>query len=64
MIIYGAERQLEKLTKMGDQLVGMKEKIKWELFREMIEKAVRKPDYKKGGRPPYDVIMMFKIVML
>jgi IS5 family transposase len=49
---------------MGDQLIAMKEKINWEMFREIIEKAIRKADYSKGGRPPWDVILMFKIVMM
>lgn len=64
IFLNGTGIQLEKLTKMGDQLVKMKEKINWENFREMLEKALRKPEYSKGGRPPFDVILMFKIVML
>ncbi len=62
--LFGVETQLKKLAKMGDQLIAMKEKIDWEMFREKIEKAIRKPDYRKGGRPPYDVVLMFKIVIL
>ena len=62
--LSGVEIQLAKLKKLGDQLIAMKEKIQWELFREIIEKAIRKPNYDKGGRPPWDVILMFKIVML
>ena len=58
------ETQLEKLTKLGDQLIAMKGKIEWEIFRKMIEKAIRKSDYRKGGRPPWDVVLMFKVVML
>jgi len=64
LLLFGVETQLKKLTKMGDQLIAMKEKINWEMFREKIEKAIRKADYSKGGRPPWDVILMFKIVML
>jgi len=64
MLLFGVETQLAKLSKMGDQLIAMKEKINWELFREKIEKAIRKADYSRGGRPPWDVILMFKIVML
>jgi IS5 family transposase len=64
ILLYGVEIQLEKLRKMGDQLMAMKERINWELFREKIEKAIRKADYSKGGRRPWDVVLMFKIVML
>jgi len=63
-LLFGVETQLAKLAKMGDQLIAMKEKIDWEMFRQKIEKAIRKSDYSKGGRPPWDVIMMFKIIML
>ena len=61
---FGVDTQLKKLTKMGDQLIGMKEQIDWEMFRSPIEKAIRKPDYSKGGRPAWDVVLMYKIVML
>jgi len=64
MNIFGVEIQLEKLTKMGDQLIAMKDLIDWEMFRAPIEKAIRKPNYEKGGRPAWDAVMMFKIVML
>jgi len=62
--IFGVETQLDKLTKMGDQLIEMKELIDWEMFRTPIEKAIRKPDYDKGGRPPWDAVLMYKVVML
>jgi IS5 family transposase len=64
IILFGAETQLEKLSKMGDQLEKMKEKINWELFRFPLEAAIRKPNYSKGGRPAWDVVLMYKIVML
>ena len=63
-LLFGVEAQLEKLSKMDDPLLAMKEKIDWEMFREKIEKAIRKPDYSKGGRPAWDAVLMFKIVML
>jgi IS5 family transposase len=62
--LFGAEAQLEKLAKMGDQLIRINNLINWEMFRKALEMAVRKADYSKGGRPPFDVILMFKITML
>jgi IS5 family transposase len=64
LLMFGVERQLEKLEKMGDQLLALRNKINWEIFRSIIEKAIRKADYSKGGRPPWDVVLMFKIVIL
>jgi len=62
--LFGVETQLKKLEKLGDQLIAMRDKINWELFRAIIENAIRKSDYKKGGRPPWDAILMFKTIML
>ena len=62
--MYGAQIQLDKLEKMGDPLIEINKIINWEMFREPLEKAIRKPDYSKGGRPPWDVVLMFRIVML
>jgi len=61
--LFGPEAQLEKVTKLGDPLVKMDALIDWEMFRNPIEAAIRK-DMSKGGRPPYDAILMFKITML
>jgi IS5 family transposase len=64
VIMYGTEIQLERLTKLGDPLEKLNKAIEWEIFREPIRKRVRKDDYRKGGRPPLDEIMMFKITLI
>jgi len=56
--------RLGRLSEMGDPLEKMANDIDWELFRPIIDEAIRKDSYAKGGRPPYDSILMFKIVML
>ena len=60
---WGTETQLDRLARLGDPLIKINELIRWEMFREIIEGAIRK-DASKGGRPPYDAILMFKITML
>jgi IS5 family transposase len=62
--LFGTEIQLEKLTKMGDVLIEIEKAIDFEIFRKPLETAIRKPNYEKGGRPAWDVVLMFKIVML
>jgi len=64
MIMYGADVQLDRLTKLGDPLERVNAAIDWEIFRARIRKRVRKEDYSKGGRPPTDEILMFKITLL
>ena len=53
--------RLEKISKQGDPLVMLKEKIKWEIFYPTIESIFAKEKKGPGGRPPYDYLMMFKI---
>jgi len=61
--IFGANTQLEKLSKLGDPLLKINKLIDWEMFRAPIETAICK-DMSKGGRPPFDAILMYKITML
>jgi IS5 family transposase len=61
--LYGIDTQLERLSKLNDPLEKLNKLIDWEMFRETIERTIRK-DKSRGGRPAYDVVMMFKIVML
>jgi len=62
--MMGADIQLDRLSKLGDPLEKINEIMDWEIFRYSIKKRVRKPDYSKGGRPPIDEILMFKITLL
>jgi len=64
LFMFGADKQLDRLSKLGDPLEKINEIIDWESFRYSIRKRVRKDDYSKGGRPPYDEILMFKIMLL
>ncbi len=53
----------DKLTKQGDPLLRL-HTIKWELFRSIIEKHTLNEDKGLGGRPSYDRILLFKIIIL
>jgi len=64
IIFYGADRQLERLSKLGDPLEKINAAIDWEMFRAPICGRIRKEDYSKGGRPPTDEILMFKVTLL
>jgi IS5 family transposase len=58
------EEHLARLTKGGDLLVTLSEVVDFEPFRYRLEKALKRSDGAKGGRPPYDSIMMFKVLVL
>ena len=61
---FDVENRLAKLTKKKDPLVKLSLMIKWEKFRPIIERAMKKETRGYGGRPPYDYIMMFKVLIL
>ena len=52
------------LSKIGDPLEQLAAVIDFEPFRYRLEKALKRSDGSKGGRPPYDPVMMFKIMVL
>ena len=56
--------RLEELSKMGDPLEKLNKFIQWENFKGILKKALKKEAKGAGGRPPYDYVMMFKILIL
>lgn len=62
---YDEEIRMEKIRKIGDPFEMLNKVIIWEMFRDILNKAVvRKENIRKGGRPSYNVVMMFKILVL
>jgi len=55
---------LKRLSDAGDPLEEMARVIDFEAFRPALEAALRYADGSKGGRPPYDVVSMFKVLIL
>jgi IS5 family transposase len=62
--LFDEALRLEKLSKLGDSLVTLKEKIDWEQFRPILESVFKKEAKGPGGREPYDYVMMLKILIL
>jgi IS5 family transposase len=58
-----AER-LEKLSSLGDPLVHLTQSIDFELFRPSLEKVFTREKHSSAGRPPKDVVLMFKMLVL
>jgi IS5 family transposase len=56
----------ERLHKIGakDPLVGLKELIDWEAFRSTLMVVREKERKSAAGRKPYDVVLMFKVLVL
>ena len=62
--LFDVEERLMRLAEANDPLVRLKERVRWEQFRPILDEALRKESKGKGGRPPFDYVMMFKILIL
>ena len=56
--------RLSKLSQLGDPLERLNKGVDFELFRELLENGLIQLVKGKGGRPPYDYVLMFKILIL
>jgi len=61
---FDRERQLEKIYQLNDFLPKLNSLIDWEMFRPTLQKVREKEYHGPGGRPPFDVVLMFKILVL
>lgn len=63
--LFDEQIRLEKLSKKQDPLERLSSHIDFEYFRKPLEKFFEKQTKDtKGGRPAYDCILMFKILIL
>ena len=61
---FDLEGRLVALSKSGDPLERLVSMVDFEIFRPALKRALRRSDRCKGGRPPYDAVLMFKILVL
>ena len=61
---FDQDIRLSKLSKLGDPLERLNENIDFEIFRDLLETNISQQTKGKGGRPPYDYVVMFKILIL
>jgi transposase, IS5 family len=63
--LFDEQIRLEKLSKKQDPLERLSGHIDFEYFRKPLEKALKpSSDNSKGGRPAYDLVLMFKVLIL
>ena len=62
--IFDEDIRLAKLSELGDSLVKLNRVINWEMFRPLLAEATRKEKKGAGGRPPFDCVLMFKVLVL
>jgi IS5 family transposase len=61
---FDQDIRLTKLSKLGDPLEKLNNGIDFEIFRPILEEKLTKLAKGKGGRPAYDYILMFRILIL
>lgn len=62
--LFDWQRRLEQLEEGGDPLVKLNKIIDWEQFRSSLENIRDKQRKSNAGRRPFDVVVMFKIMVL
>ena len=56
--------RLEELSRLGDPLEKLNKYMNWESLRGVLTRVLKKEAQGPGGRPPFDYVMMFKILVL
>lgn len=61
---FDTEERLRELSEAGDPLERLLAVVDFEVFRGDLDGALQRSDRRKGGRPPLDAVLMFKILVL
>jgi len=61
---FDFDERLAALSAKGDDLERVKALVNFEIFRPALEVAVLRSDRSKGGRPAFDHVLMFKVLIL
>jgi hypothetical protein len=62
--LFDVDERLRRLSDIGDQLEAFAAVVDFEMFRPDLVAALNYSDGAKGGRPPFDAVMMFKILVI
>src|ERR1035437_4945591 len=62
--LFDVDDRLKRLSDLGDQLEAFRAAVDFEIFRPELEAALAYSDGAQGGRPPFDPVMMFKILII
>lgn len=61
---FDIDERLKRLSDLGDQLEAFAAAVDFEIFRADLVKALAYSDGSQGGRPPFDPVMMFKVLVI
>lgn len=61
---FDEDARLKALSAAGDPLERLAAVVDFEAFRGALKRALARSDRAKGGRPPYDAVLMFRVLVL
>src|SRR3982074_2773306 len=61
---FDIDDRLRRLSGLGDQLEAFRAVLDFEIFRSELDAALAYSDGAQGGRPPFDPVMMFKVLVI
>src|ERR1700730_11745263 len=61
---FDVDDRWKRLSDLGDQLEAFEGAVEFEAFRPELNAGLPHFDRTQGGRPPFDPVMMFKILVI
>jgi hypothetical protein len=61
---FDLDERYAELSESGDPLERLTRVVDFEIFRVDLERALKRSERAKGGRPQMDAVMMFKILII
>jgi transposase, IS5 family len=62
--LFDRDKRRKKLLKTRDFLNRVNRFVAWEMFRPALDAALNRKEHDKGGRPAFDAVLMFKVLVL
>src|SRR5215831_18656349 len=61
---FDIDDRMKRLSDLGDQLETFRSAVDFELFRPELNAVLSYTERTEGGRPPFDPVLMFKILVI
>jgi hypothetical protein len=61
---FDVDERLKRLSDLGDQLLAFAAAVDFEIFRPELTRALDYSEGLQGGRPPFDPVLIFKVVAI
>ena len=62
--LFDIDERLKRLSDLGDQLLAFARVVDFEIFRPELLRALAYSEGALGGRPPFDPVATFKILVI